>query len=137
MANQLENIAGLQSILETVNSLPDAGSGGGGTPETCTVTIELASYTDVQAPVDLKTYQYQTSDGSWTFGDPMSNMQASATSEVSTVTGSAIHFYAECNMYNLVYQVAGGLSVIAQNGFDAVIAVDGNGSIRITPNLEN
>lgn len=40
MANQLENIAGLQSILETVNSLPDAGSGGGGsTPETCTVNV--------------------------------------------------------------------------------------------------
>lgn len=30
MANQLENIAGLQSILETVNSLPEAGGGGGG-----------------------------------------------------------------------------------------------------------
>ena len=40
MANQLENIAGLQSILETVNSLPEAGSGGGGgTLETCTVTV--------------------------------------------------------------------------------------------------
>lgn len=40
MANQLENIAGLQSILETVNSLPNAGSGGGGgTPETCTVNL--------------------------------------------------------------------------------------------------
>ena len=36
MANQLENIAGLQSILETVNSLPEAGSGGG--VNTCVFT---------------------------------------------------------------------------------------------------
>lgn len=39
MANQLSNIAGLQSILRMVNSLPEAGSGGGSTPETCTVNV--------------------------------------------------------------------------------------------------
>lgn len=53
MANQLENIAGLQSILETVNSLPDAGSGGGGTPETCTVNVNWVAS-------DGATTQYQS-----------------------------------------------------------------------------
>ena len=38
--SDLQNInTSLQSILDTVNALPDAGSGGGGNIETCTVEI--------------------------------------------------------------------------------------------------
>ena len=35
--SQIENISGLQSILEAVNALPEAG--GGGEPPTCQVTV--------------------------------------------------------------------------------------------------
>ena len=39
------NNENLQAILNTVNSLPDAGSGGGGsTPETCDATIVYTGY---------------------------------------------------------------------------------------------
>ena len=38
--SQTTNIEGLQTILETVNSLPDAGSGGGGGESTVTIVSE-------------------------------------------------------------------------------------------------
>lgn len=49
-----QNTASLQEILAAINNLPDAGSGGGGAVDTCTVTVS----TNVNAAV-----VYSTTDG--------------------------------------------------------------------------
>ena len=38
------NNTDLQAILDTINALPEAGSSGGGSVETCTVTITSSTY---------------------------------------------------------------------------------------------
>ena len=68
--SQKTNIENLNSILDTVNSLPDAGSGGGGTPETCTVNITCTnttaariSYTRLNSDANLETVYNHYSTG--------------------------------------------------------------------------
>ena len=69
MANFTNNTTQLQSLLEKVNALPDAGSGG--SVETCTVTFNLEQLIEAFKPSGDYYYTDETmsiATGSWTNG---------------------------------------------------------------------
>lgn len=104
----------LTSILSTINELPDAGSGGGGSIETCTVNIVIHSGGKVL------TYGYSsvTNDNEvrTTYIDFGSSVATNTTISLENVVcGSLVHCY-----------LAGSSNYVVVDGLEALVEPYGN-----------
>lgn len=107
MSKLTTNTTDLQAILDKVNALPDAGSGGGASVETCSVRVSP----DTDATVNMIAYTYVEDDGKVT---TMYNDYGKGISNEDIVLSNVV-----CGSF--IYMLAGGISMsISVEGMEAL-----------------
>lgn len=108
-----ENTTSLQEILEAVNNLPEAGSGGGASFQTCDVTLVINGASGL-----VMEGAYTNEEQEW-----VSITGYIGTTKTYTVLKNTMLVIREHNSYSSPYQVW------ADNGYETAFVIDKDGTI--------